>query len=128
MGVYVDDLVITGGNHSDIDKFKQKMKNTFQMSNLGLLRYYLGLEVAQSEMGITVSQMSDLGFVRLQSKQHPNGAQVEAKSSFVPAVDAPRYRFIVGSLCYLVNSRPDLAFSMGYISRFIEKPLDIWQQ
>jgi len=39
VGVYVDDLVITGGNHLDIDKFKQEMKSTFQMSDSGLLKY-----------------------------------------------------------------------------------------
>jgi len=56
VGVYVDDLVITGDNHSDIDKFKEEMKSTFQMSDLGLLKYYLGLEVVQAEDGITLCQ------------------------------------------------------------------------
>lgn len=42
VGVYVDDLVITGGNQQDIDKFKLEMKSTFKMSDLGLLKYYLG--------------------------------------------------------------------------------------
>jgi hypothetical protein len=54
--VYVDDLVITGSSHSDIDKFKEEMKSTFQMSDLGLLKYYLGLEVVQTEDGITLCQ------------------------------------------------------------------------
>ena len=45
VGVYVDDLIITGGSQVDINKFKLEMQSTFKMSDLGLLHYYLGLEV-----------------------------------------------------------------------------------
>lgn len=54
--VYVDDLVITGGSNEDITTFKEEMKSKFKMSDLGLLHYYLGLEVTQSKDGITVCQ------------------------------------------------------------------------
>jgi hypothetical protein len=46
VGVYVDDLVITGANNVDINTFKAEMQATFKMSDLGLLHYYLGLEVS----------------------------------------------------------------------------------
>ena len=49
--VYVDDLVITGSDSNDIDKFKLEMKSLFQMSNLGLLSYYLGIDVHQGPSG-----------------------------------------------------------------------------
>jgi hypothetical protein len=45
VGVYVDDLIISGGDAAAVTKFKTQMKNTFRMSDLGLLSYYLGLEV-----------------------------------------------------------------------------------
>ena len=45
VGVYVDDLIITGGNAGAVSKSKAEMMNTFRMSDLGLLSYYLGLEV-----------------------------------------------------------------------------------
>jgi hypothetical protein len=45
-----------------------------------------------------------------------------SKQSSAPSVDPIRYRSILGSLRYLVNSRPDLAYSVGYISRFMEAP------
>jgi len=45
VGVYVDDLIITGGDANAVTKFKKQMLSTFKMSDLGLLSYYLGLEV-----------------------------------------------------------------------------------
>jgi hypothetical protein len=54
--VYVDDLVITGGDLDELKQFKEEMKSTFQMPDHGLLQYYLGLEVSQDEDGITVRQ------------------------------------------------------------------------
>jgi hypothetical protein len=55
VGVYVDDLVITGASSADTVVFKKEMTNAFKMSDLGLLRYYLGIEVRQSTDGITLS-------------------------------------------------------------------------
>jgi hypothetical protein len=54
VGVYVDDLVITSGNDNDITVFKVEMKANFKISDLGLLHYYLGLEVTQNKAGITI--------------------------------------------------------------------------
>jgi hypothetical protein len=44
VGVYVDDLIITGEMNTEIDSFKQEMKRLFKMSDLGHLSYYLGKE------------------------------------------------------------------------------------
>ena len=56
VGVYVDDLIITGSSTTDITKFKTQMKQLFNMSDLGLLSYYLGIEVQQTSQGITLCQ------------------------------------------------------------------------
>jgi hypothetical protein len=45
VGVYVDDLVITGSSLATVGEFKEEMKKVFLMSNLGLLSFYLGIEV-----------------------------------------------------------------------------------
>jgi len=45
LGVYVDDLIVTGGNPGEIDLFKRQMMTEFEMTDLGLLSYYLGIEV-----------------------------------------------------------------------------------
>jgi len=130
VGVYVDDLIIAGGHQIDIDTFKKEMQSTFKMSDLGLLRYYLGLEVTQSEEGITVCQsayaakiLETAGLTGCKSSCTPMEPRLKlSKQSTSPAVDATHYRSIVGSLRYLVNSRPDLAYSVGYMSRFMENP------
>ncbi|GJS94691.1 ribonuclease H-like domain, reverse transcriptase, RNA-dependent DNA polymerase [Tanacetum coccineum] len=56
VGVYVDDLIITGTPKKEIDKFKDQMKEIFEMSDLGLLAYYLGIEVTQSGGDISIKQ------------------------------------------------------------------------
>lgn len=130
VGVCVDDLVITGGCFGDIDEFKSQMKAAFQMSDLGLLHYYLGLEVNQTTDGITLGQSGYAAKI-LQNAGlagcNPNFIPMEphlklSKQSTVPAVNATAYRSIIGSLRYLVNTRPDLAYSVGYVSRFMENP------
>jgi hypothetical protein len=54
VSVYVDDLVITGTKDAEVVAFKEEMKATFQMSDLGLLSFYLGIEVHQGDSGITL--------------------------------------------------------------------------
>jgi hypothetical protein len=46
-GVYVDDLILTGGELAEIVAFKKQMTSVFEMSDLGLLSFYLGIEVEQ---------------------------------------------------------------------------------
>ena len=54
--VYVDDLLIMGSKQSMIHEFKREMSSNFEMSDLGLLTYYLGIEVNQERGRITLSQ------------------------------------------------------------------------
>jgi hypothetical protein len=56
VGVYVDDLVITGTKDAEVAAFKEEMNATFQMSDLGLLSFSLGIEVHQGDSGITLQQ------------------------------------------------------------------------
>ena len=55
--VYVDDIVLTGSDHHDISQVKQHLCQHFQTKDLGKLRYFLGIEVAQSNTGIVLSQI-----------------------------------------------------------------------
>jgi hypothetical protein len=55
VGVYVDDLIITGSDRDNIKSFKEEMAAAFKMSGIGLLHYYLDIEVKQSVSGISLS-------------------------------------------------------------------------
>jgi hypothetical protein len=128
LGVYVDDLVITG--YDEIAKFKSEMMRMFKMSDLGLLSYYLGLEVRQTQKGISIGQSAYAA--KLLTRSGMEGCNAYAvlmmklpklsKKSERPLVNATTYRNIVGGLRYLVNTRPDLAYSVGFVSRFLEDP------
>jgi hypothetical protein len=56
VGLYVDDLIIIGSDRDNINSFKEEMAAAFKISDLGLLHYYLGIEVKQSASGISLSQ------------------------------------------------------------------------
>jgi hypothetical protein len=130
VGVYVDDLIITGASCNSIKKFKTQMTKIFKMSDLGLLTYYLGIEVKQGVEGITLSQgsyagkiLEKAGMVECNTCDVPMQAKLKlSRESDCPRVDATEYRSLVGSLRYLVNTRLDLAFLVGYVSRFMEEP------
>lgn len=112
-----DDLLITGQDAGDIKEFKLEMLQQFRMSDLGMLSYYLGIEVRQDHNGISLSQsayalklLEKTGMVDCNPCHAPMEAKLKlSKSSTAALVDATYYRRIVGGLRYLVNTRPDLA-------------------
>jgi hypothetical protein len=108
------------------------MKAEFKMSDLGPLSFYLGIEVHQEEGKITLSQgayaakiVEKAGLAGCKPCATPMDPRIKlSRDSSAPEVDGTACKSIVGSLRYLVNTRPDLAFSVGYVSRFIERPIE----
>jgi hypothetical protein len=121
VGVYVDDLVITGSSFSSIKKFKLQMAEMFKMSDLGLLTYYLGIEVKQGDQGITLRQgnyakmiLEKGGLANCNHCAVPMESRLKLqKENNSTLVDATEYRSLVGSLRYLVNTSIDLAFAVS---------------
>ncbi|WVZ24094.1 hypothetical protein V8G54_002638 [Vigna mungo] len=117
--LYVDDLLVTGSNPDDIDKFKEMMKSDFEMTDLGELCYFLGMEFTHSEKGLIMHQQryaKELLEISDASMQCCSENEAEEKA------DETRFKQIVGSLRFLCNSRPELMFSVGLISRFVCQP------
>jgi hypothetical protein len=133
VGVYVDDLVITDTKDAEVATFNEEMKATLQMSDLGLLSY-LGIEVHQGDFGITLRQTAYAKLVvELAGLTDCNPALTPmeerlSRDNTTEEVDATQYRLLVGSLRYLTHTRPDLAFSVGYVSRFMQRPTTEHQQ
>ncbi|WVZ93229.1 hypothetical protein U9M48_039227 [Paspalum notatum var. saurae] len=130
IGVYVDDLIISGASGEEISCFKQEMKSIFSMSDLGLLSYYLGIEVSQGRDGITLCQaayakklLERCGLAHCNAAKVPMEERMKlSRHSISPTVNATEYRRVIGGLRYLIHTRPDLAYSVGYLSRFMEEP------
>jgi heterodisulfide reductase subunit B len=130
VGVYVDDLIISGPNVSDITRFKTEMRRRFSMSDLGLLSYYLGIEVKQGDGEITLSQgayalkiLENANMKNCNSCDTPMECRLKLnKLKGEEVVDATAYRSLIGSLRYIVNTRPDLAYAVGVVSRYMEAP------
>jgi hypothetical protein len=110
--------------------FKEEMKRVFQMSDLGALSYYRDIEVKQGEHGIGLSQcayarklVEKAGLSNCNSCATPMEAKLKlSKFSDSPPVDATMYRNLIGSLRYLLHTRPKLTYNVCYLSRFMESP------
>ena len=130
VGVYVDDLIITGSSKTSIDQFKKEMMSSFSMSDLGLLSYYLGIQVDQQvgvtklcQSSYTMKILEQAGMQGCNSCAVPMENRLKlSKNDKTPPVDKTKYRSIIGSLRYLVNTRPDIAYAVGIVSRFMEEP------
>ena len=130
VAVYVDDLFVTGTNIKLIGEFKERMSTKFDMSDLGKLTYYLGIEVCQHHNGITLVQrryamkiLEDDGMDKCNSVQTPMESGLKlSKAEHEKEIDATRFRRNIGCLRYLIHTRPDLAYSVGVLSRFMQSP------
>jgi hypothetical protein len=119
-----------------VSTFKEEMKVTFQMSDLGLLSFYLGIKVHQGDSGITLRQTAYAKrVVELAGLTDCNPALTLMeerlklnRDSTTEELDAMQYQHLAGSLRYLAHTQPDLAFSIGYVSRFMQRPTMKYQQ
>ena len=99
------------------------------MSDLGLLTSYLRIEVKQERGKIVLSQKSYALRILEQSGMsecNPAHTPLESRCKFGkeshPSVNSTIYQSLMGSLRYLTHTRPDLMFSVGYLSRYMENP------
>ncbi|GJS10413.1 putative ribonuclease H-like domain-containing protein [Tanacetum coccineum] len=128
--VYVDDIIFGSTKKSLCDEFEQIMHNRFQMSSMGELTFFLGLQVKQKEDGIFISQDKYVGeilkkfsFSSLRTASTPmetNKALTNDKNG--EDVDVHLYRSMIGSLMYLTSSKPDIMFLVCNCSRFQVQP------
>lgn len=112
------------------------MKKHFDMTDLGRMRYFLGVKVVQSEKGVFISQSKyareiheRFGMENSKPVQSPIAPGNKLyKEGNRKVVDATNYKQMVGSLIYLTATRPDLMFAVCLISRYMEKPIELHLQ
>lgn len=127
--LYVDDIICTSSCHDLITEFKQGMKQAFEMTDMGLLKLFLGLEINQTKKGIFLHQhayaknlLHRFGII---GKAEPTPMNCNEKLSMqdeAEKADEETFRSMVGGLIYLTHSRPDLAHAVSVVSRFMQRP------
>ncbi|GJZ26789.1 putative ribonuclease H-like domain-containing protein [Tanacetum coccineum] len=118
--VYVDDIIFGSTTQSMCTEFEDCMHKRFQMSSMGELTFFLGLQVKQQPDGIFISQdkyvadiLKKFDFCSIKIATTPialNKPLVKDKDGV--DVDVHIYRSMIGSLMYLTVSRPDIMFSV----------------
>nr|GEW27336.1 retrovirus-related Pol polyprotein from transposon TNT 1-94 [Tanacetum cinerariifolium] len=124
--VYVNDIIFGSTKKSSCDEFEQMMHKRFQMSSIGELTFFLGLQVKQKDNGIFISQdkyvadiLKKFDFTTVKTAStliEPNKTLI--KDAEAKDVDVHLYRSMIGSLMYLIASRPDIMFAVCACARF----------
>ncbi|GJU39124.1 putative ribonuclease H-like domain-containing protein [Tanacetum coccineum] len=128
--VYVDDIIFGSTNKELCTGFEKLMKDKFQMSSIGELTFFLGLQVQQKEDGIFISQdkyvdeiLKKFNYTDVKSASTPVDLEKPlVKDGDANDVDVHLYRSMIGSLMYLTASRPDIMFAVCACARFQVTP------
>ncbi|XP_026417233.1 uncharacterized protein LOC113312711 [Papaver somniferum] len=124
--IYVDDIIYGSTSKTLTDEFPNLMSEEFEMSNVGELSYFLGLQIQQQKNSILLSQEKYARnlvekFELRDAKPMETSMLTTGKIQSNPgekSVDQKLYRSMIGSLLYLTATRPDVAFSVGCCARF----------
>ena len=131
--IYVDDIIFGSTNELFCEEFGKMMSKEFEMSMIGELSFFLGLQIKQLKDGIFISQskylkdmLKKFGLENAKPIKTPmatNGHLDLDEGGTM--VDQKLYRSIIGSLLYITASRPDVMFSVCMCARFQASPREI---
>jgi hypothetical protein len=130
--LYVDDLFLTG-EEKLITDCKKKLATEFEMKDLRLMHYFLGLDVWQSPKKIFLNQrkcaieiLKRFDMLEYKSKNTPMETKLKLLvGTSSELVDATLYRQIIGSLMYLTNTRPGIFFVVNTLSQYLVEPIRV---
>ena len=126
--VYIDDIKSTKDELTH--GFPKLMQVEFEMSMIGELTHFLGLQIRQQDSGIFLSQskyaknlVKKFGLESASSVRTPMSPNVKLTVDLLgKSVDSFLYRSMIGSLLYLTASRPDISYSLGVCPRYQANP------
>ncbi|GJX00809.1 ribonuclease H-like domain-containing protein [Tanacetum coccineum] len=121
--VYVDDIIITGNSVSEIKKFKVFLKSKFMIKDLGKLKYFLRIEVVDTDKGICLNQrkyvldlLSEYGMLACKPAKTPLMSKLvisnEVSKNDPLLENITDYQKMMGKLIYLTNTRPDISYAV----------------
>ncbi|GAU31823.1 hypothetical protein TSUD_58240 [Trifolium subterraneum] len=119
-----------GSSTAEIERIKIILDRQFKIKDLGSLKYFLGLEVAQSSQGITISQrkycldlLEDTGLLGSKPVSTPLDPSLKLhQDNGAPFEDITQYRRLIGRLLYLTTTRPDISLATQQLSQFLQAP------
>nr|XP_016452562.1 PREDICTED: uncharacterized mitochondrial protein AtMg00810-like [Nicotiana tabacum] len=125
-----DDLIFTGNNPKMFEEFNKAMAREFEMTDISLISYYLGIQVAQRKDVIFISQGEYAKEILKKFEMencNPVSTPVECGVKISKHGDGDRvnptfFKSLIGSLRYLSCTRTDILFGVGLLSRFMETP------
>ncbi|KAJ0463521.1 putative RNA-directed DNA polymerase [Helianthus annuus] len=131
--VYVDDIVITGNDKSAIENVKSSLRENFHIKDLGLLRYFLGIEVLYSDGCICLSQrkyclelLNEFGYLGCKPVTTPIEQSFlvtnKCKSDQKVLENVNGFQRLIGKLIYLSLTRPDISYAVQFLSQFMHSP------
>ncbi|KAK0570666.1 hypothetical protein LWI29_005733 [Acer saccharum] len=135
--IYVDDIVFGSINNTKVQQFVDVMSQEFEMSLVGELSYFLGLQIKQLNDEILITQaeyaknlVKKFGLENAKHCDTPISTTFKlSKDASEKSVEQTLYRGMIGSLLYLTASRPDISFSVGvYVlgtKRIIRSPVSL---
>ena len=132
--VYVDDIIVTGNDMAGISSLKSFLHGQFHTKDLGMLKYFLGVEVMRSKRGIFLSQrkyvldlLSGIGKLAAKSCQSLMAQSLHLTREGELFEDPERYRRLVGKLNYLTVTRSDIAYSISVVIQYMSSlTVDHW--
>ena len=112
--LYVDDMIITGNDSKAINDVKTYLGSCFKLKDLGVLKYFLGVEIARSQLGISINQrkytldiLLEAGLLGSKPTKFPMEQSLKLTSTDGDLLKDPtHYRRLVGKLIYLTITRP----------------------
>ncbi|KAJ0495264.1 putative RNA-directed DNA polymerase [Helianthus annuus] len=131
--VYVDDIVITGNNKAAIEHVKNSLRENFHIKDLGLLRYFLGIEVLYSNNSICLSQrkyclelLNEFGYLGCKPVTTPIEQSFlvtnKCKNDQKILENVNGFQRLIGKLIYLSLTRPDISYTVQFLSQFMHSP------
>jgi hypothetical protein len=114
----------------EITSVKTLLNDKFSIKDLGVLKYFLGFEVARTSKGISLCQrkytldmLADAGLIGAKPCSTPMQPHLQLhKTSGTPLSDPTAYRRLVGRLLYLTHSRPEISYAVSKLSQFLSEP------
>ena len=112
---------------------KKKLAKEFEMKDLGLMHYFLGLEVWQSSEGIFLNQgkyvveiLKRFNMLECKVMATPMDSNLKLLADdSLELVDVTHYKQIIGSLMYLTNTRPDIYFALNTLIQYLVQPRQV---